>query len=194
MRSDDYITNNMAVSKKNYKDISDEELNKYINKSVQEVKEELYNKFISIQKAWMNFDYDNLKELCNNEIYNTYYEELEALKLKDGQNIMYDFKRVEHKIRNVTYSNQEIIITYYLDVKFIDYVINTKTKKIIKGTNKYKLRNQYELKFIMSTNTIDTCPNCGAKIKTGTTKCKYCKAVLVQDSNSFVMCKKRKVN
>ena len=185
---------NTNFSKKNYSDISEDELKKYINKSLNEIKEELFNKFVDIQNAWMNFDYDRLQELCNNEIYNTYHEELEALKLKNGQNIMKNFDIVEQKIRGIERNNDKIIITYYLDVKFIDYVINTKTNKVTKGVKKYPLRNQYELKFIVGSKIVENCPNCGGKIKAGTTVCEHCKATIVQDSNSFVMSSKRRVN
>ena len=177
----------------NRKDINEEELNKYIDISLNSLKEELYNKFIKIQEAWMNFDYDTLKKLCNNEIYNTYYEELEALKLKSGKNIMSKFDLLENKIIGITKVENNIIITYYLNVAFFDYVINTETNRVIKGYKSRKINNQYELKYIFSKKTINNCPNCGGSIEPGTTTCEHCKAVIVQDSNEFVMSSKRRV-
>ena len=64
----------------------------------------------------------------------------------------------------------------------------------MKGVKKYPLRNQYELKFIVGSKVVENCPNCGGKIKPGTTVCEHCKATIVQDSNTFVMTEKRRVN
>ena len=44
-----------------------------------------------------------------------------------------------------------------------------------------------------SKKTINNCPNCGGSIEPGTTTCEHCKAVIVQDSNEFVMSSKRRV-
>jgi hypothetical protein len=164
------------------------------NINIEELKETFYNKFVKIQEAWMNFDYNTLKKLCNNEIYNTYYEELEALKLKDGQNVMSDFTKIDDKIMDVSTTGNVITVDYYLDVKFYDYVINTKTNEIEKGNDKVKMHNVYKLSFTISNQTVENCPNCGGKIEPGTTTCEHCKAVIVQDSDEFVMSSKRKIN
>lgn len=178
----------------NYRmDISEEELHKYTSKSLKELKDELYDKFVKIQYAWMNFDYDTLKKLCNNEIYNTYFEELEALKRKKQQNIMSKFNLLENKIIGISKEGKNTIIECFLNVAFIDYIIDSKTNNLVRGSKGTKVNNQYELKFIMSKNVVDTCPNCGGKIESGTITCEHCKAVIVQDSDSFVMSSKRRV-
>jgi hypothetical protein len=168
-----------------YSGIPDEDLESLSSK--------LFDVFTDVQMAWMNFEYDSLRRLCNDTIYNTYYEELEALKLKDGKNIMSDFAKIEDKIINVSSNNDIVTIDYYLDVKFYDYVINTKTNKIEKGNDKYKLHNIYKLTFTKSNKENNTCPNCGAHIESGSTKCSHCKAVIVKDSSEFVLSEKRKI-
>lgn len=174
------------------KEMTNEEIKNIVpDFDTEKFKKEAYENFVKIQKAWMNFDYVTLKRLCSNEIYNTYYEELEALKLKNGQNIMSDFELVNNKIFDIKEKNGVITVVYQLIVEFYDYVINDKTQKIVKGTDKRKMHNTYILIFTKSNNYNSICPNCGNSIEPGTTECSHCKAVIVQDSNEFVMSSKR---
>ena len=47
--------------------------------------EHLFKMFIEIQVAWMNFDYDKIKELVNDEMYNMYLMQLDTLKVKNKE-------------------------------------------------------------------------------------------------------------
>ena len=162
-------------------------LSQYIDISYEELCSDLYNKFIKVQEGWMNFDYKSLMELCGNELYNTYYEELEALKLKNGKNFMSDFELVDNYIENIKKDGNLLEITYILDVKFIDFVLNTETNDIVKGNNKIKLHNKYRLIFTVGKTNVKFCPNCGGKIRSGTTKCSHCDSIIVQGSDDFVL-------
>ena len=66
-------SNSSSSKKIDLKEVPEEELNKYINRQSDELKNELYNTFLNVQNGWMNFDYDSLKVLCGNELFNTYY-------------------------------------------------------------------------------------------------------------------------
>ena len=57
--------------------------------------QKLYDIFLEVQIAWMNFDYEKLKELCSDELYNSYKSDLEVLKSKHCKNIMQDFNKIE---------------------------------------------------------------------------------------------------
>ena len=81
----------------------------------------------------MNFEYDRLRSLCTDELYNSYLSQLDTLKLKHGQNIMHNFECLDTKITNIEEVNNEIVLTVFMCVEFYDYVINTKTNKIISG-------------------------------------------------------------
>ena len=177
---------------------SDEEIqaiiSKYINKTITELEAEFCEKFVKVQNAWMNFDYDSLKKLCSNEIYNTYYEELEALKIKHRQNIMSNFAKYKDTLLDVKVENNILIVQYYLLIEFYDYVIDVDSGKVVKGTKKDAMFNAYKLEFSMNVNKLITsCPNCGGSIEPGTTTCEHCKAVIVQDSNEFIMSNKRRI-
>ena len=166
----------------------------YTDISYEDLCTKFYDTFVRVQNAWMNFDYNELKRLCGNELYNTYYEELEALKLKGEQNVMKKFDMVNNYISNIEKINNDIVVTYILDVKFCDYVINTETNSIVRGKSSKKINNNYELKYILSKSKSKNCPNCGASINAGTTKCSHCDSVITQGADDFVLVHKKIVS
>lgn len=160
------------------------------------LKKELFDKFIDIQMAWMNFDYDMLRKLCTDELYNSYLAQLEVLKAKNGKNIMEYFENVASKITSIHEENGLITIQVFMAVSFYDYVINTTTNSVTRGNKNRKILNNYQMTFVISpSSSIDKCPSCGAPIKEGSsTTCAYCDSTIVKKSNDFVLSKKTNIN
>ncbi len=155
----------------------------------------VYDKFVLIQEAWMNFDYEALKNLVTDELYNTYVAQLEVLKLKERQNIMSDFKLLKSKIIKITNKNGIISVTSYLNVKMYDYVVNSKND-VVRGSDIYKMDVEYEITFVKDANDkkIKTCPSCGGKLNNTTReKCEHCGNIIVKSLDSFVMSKKTNI-
>lgn len=166
------------------------------NEDLKSLKDMAYQNFIAIQNAWMNFEYDKLRELCTDELYNSYVSQLETLKLKNGQNIMSNFTVLDTKIIGANVENGNITLTVYLYVTFFDYVINTNTKEVTRGTKNAKLSNHYLMTFVKSADEEKDikCPNCGAKVDINTSgECPYCNSTIVKKASKFVLSKKTKV-
>lgn len=175
--------------------ITQEELNKYFpGENLQEFKDKLFSTFVEVQEAWMNFDYDKLKEICSDTLYNSYKADLEALKLKNGQNIMKNFNVLKHSIIRITNVNGIITVTDNLVVTFIDYVVDTKTGIIKRGQNQTPLRNSYILEFIVSSDKNDNkCQGCGAPLENNVSGvCSYCRSKYVIKPNKIVLSTKRR--
>ena len=172
--------------------VSDEELQKYgINR--EEFDKMVYDKYVEIQNAWTDFDYDKLQKLLTDELYNSYVMQLDALQLKNQKNIMSDFKLISTKITDIKEENGLLNITTYLNVTMYDYVID-KDKKVLRGDDKHKIDISYLITFV-KTSSQDTkvtrCPNCGAEIDAvAGGKCEYCGSVIVVDAKDYVMSKK----
>jgi hypothetical protein len=171
-----------------------ESINMYLPKiTLSKLKDELYQDFVNIQKAWMDFDYNKLRELCTDELFNSYKTQLKVLKAKNEQNIMSDFELNHISITDVKEQNGQIILEVFMVVSFFDYVINTTTNKVTRG-NKHKLiTNNYLMTFVKSKEKVDTskCPNCGAPLnKNHSTVCDYCNSNMVFHSNKFILSKK----
>ena len=177
----------------NYNDLSDEEYIKYFKMSKGEFKNKINKHFIDVQLSWMNFDYDALRKLCTDELYNQYKTLLEALKLKNEQNIMSDFKVNQISVYNIKTENNITEISVYLDIMFKDYVINTNTKKVVRGSRNIYFNNSYELTYVVSNqDKLIKCPTCGAEVEViSSNVCPYCKNTIVQTSNEIVLSKKK---
>lgn len=149
-----------------------------------------YNLYKEVQIAWMNFDYDKLRTLLTDELYNVYKMDLEVMKKEHTQNIMREFKlRSGYVMEKETRGeHQEIIV--FLGVEFIDYVLDTKKKKVIRGTRWSKIYAPYEITIVKNGKVITNCPNCGGEVEPGSTICDHCNSVLVNGYSDFVMSKK----
>ena len=59
-------------------------------------KENIINKafevYENLQYAWSNFDYEEMRKLVSDELYNQYKLQLDTLKIKNQRNVMEDIK------------------------------------------------------------------------------------------------------
>ena len=155
--------------------------------------EKLYDKFVEVQSAWMNFDYDSLKRLCSDELFNSYKSDLKVLSLSNGKNVMNDFTLLAANIDNIKEENNTIIIDAYIYVSFLDFVVNVKEKRLTKGNIKTPIFSSYDLKFIVSKNPKSIiCPGCGAELKPGVNQCSYCNTKINGTYGDFVLSVKKK--
>lgn len=157
-----------------------------------EFKDIVYDIYVNIQKAWMNFDYEVLRKYTSDELYNLYYSELEVLKLKKEQNIMEEFELHNFEITEMEHSTNKIALEVHMIVDCYDYVIN-KNKRVIRGTKKYKNIYEYELTLLKGIKSkSNKCPNCGAPIKNqNSITCEYCDTSIINSNHDWVLSKKR---
>lgn len=183
----------------NYSDVSEDKVIKLMpDMTLETLKNIAYYKFVSIQRAWMDFDYNQLRKLCTDELYNSYISQLDVLKLKNGKNIMSDFVVNGTRIIDVVEEDDKVTVKVFMNVSFFDYVINTTNNQVTRGNKNVKVINNYIMTFVRSKNVSSqmvNCPNCGADNQIVTSgKCEYCGSTLVADANDFVLSKKTNVN
>ena len=189
------------ISCKNYKRIKKEIMSYPNTKNIKKIildynketyKELLFDIYKKIQIAWMNFDYNELRKLTTDELYNMYYSQLEALKLKKEQNVMTNFEFFNFCITDIERSDDTIAIKVLMAVSCNDYVINIKNNNVVKGNNKHKILYEYEMTFLSGIGTnIEFCPNCHAKLDgNASNKCPYCKSIITNNNHSWVLSKK----
>jgi Predicted membrane protein len=161
----------------------------------EEIKQQFYNIYKEIQIAWMNFDYESLRKLTTDEIYNMYRSQLETLKLKHGQNIMENFELLDFEVIGINASTNKIEMTVGLLVSCNDYVIDTVTNKVTRGSKMKIVTYNYEMTFIRSKelgSDESTCPNCGASIERASSNhCIYCNSKIIGKNHDWVMSKKQ---
>ena len=194
LKNTDSSTTNDAYSY--YKDISLENLQKVLpNETLEDLKLKLYQKFKDIQDAWENFNYDALREMCTDELAESYISQLDTLKLKNGKNIMSNFNPIDIKITSAKLDNDLISVVVYANITFYDYVINEKTGEVIRGNKSRKVNNHYLMTFVVANESITKCPGCGAELKMNTSGvCEYCRMKIVKNASDFVLSKKTNIN
>ena len=174
-----------------YSDVPDELLAKYgIDKEM--FKQMIYDKYVDIQNAWMDFDYDKLKNNLTDELYNSYLMQLDILKSKHQKNIMYNYEKVDAKIIDVTEENNLINVKTYLRVWMYDYVID-ENSKVLRGDAKHRIDIEYIIDWVREKDVsqIEKCPHCGAKVEAITGGvCSYCRAKVILPAQDYVMSRK----
>ncbi len=143
-----------------------------------------------IQSAWSNFDYETLRSLLTDELYNNYVTLLEQMKLKNQQNIMGSINLKDITMRNVTDLGDSYKYDVEMIVRQIDYILDTSINKIVRGNNDLHTV-YYRITFIESKNKETVCPNCSSKLESVASQvCPYCGSVVTGNSHDLVMAKK----
>lgn len=139
--------------------------------------DECYEIFINVQNAWMNFDYDSLRKETTDNLYNTYYNQLQSLVLKGQKNVMSDFELVEYRLIKLSKKNSITTVKMELEVKFYDYIVDS-SNKVVRGKKRKKVHMLYDLTYVYNEEAIEECPNCNAKISKEENICSYCKTTI----------------
>ena len=138
-----------------------------------EIVKECYQVFCDVQTAWMNFDYDKMRDLVTDELFNQYQNQLKQLELKGEKNIMEEFEYVSAQVLSHNTENEVEKIEMEMSVAFYDYIVDGKNK-IVRGNKSRKLIMTYNLTYLRSVKQLTNCPNCNAELSEGQTVCEYC--------------------
>ena len=171
-------------------EVPDDEIKKIISDFNRDIFfKERFNDYVVIQNAWTNFDYDTLRGILTDELYNQYVMQLDTLKIKNQRNVMSGFEYRGAKITKVVNMNNQIMVKLEMIVSFYDYIAQGKV--IVRGNSNVKVIQHYEMTFVCGMNKLDTCPNCGAKLEgNASNKCDYCGSIVSGLSDKWVMSKK----
>lgn len=174
------------------KDLKDEDIIKIIpcfNRK--EFIKDRYNDFVKIQNNWMNFDYDTLRKMLTDELYNQYEMQLDTLKVKNEKNVMDGFELKDAMITNIVKNDDKVTVTTEFVIEFYDYI--TLNEKVVRGNKNNKMTVHYEMIFVCNINKSNDkkCPNCGAPLDDSASNvCTYCGSVITSLSDKWVLSKK----
>ncbi len=158
---------------------------------------EAFNIYKTIQYAWMNFDEELIRKNTTDEMYNMYLMQLDTLKVKNQKNIMYDIKYLGSKVKKRYEENGQETIVINMNVSCYDFIIDTRTNNVVRGTAAKVNYYKYELTFVKTVNDkkLDVCPRCGAPVEENNSGvCKYCKSTLVSDKYTLILSKKKMIS
>lgn len=155
-------------------------------------KDQTYDIYKKIQIAWMNFDYDNMRKLVTDEMFNMYKSQLTTLKVKKQTNVMKDFNLLGFNIVGMEIKKDIVSLTIVMQVECYDYITD-KDDKVVRGTNKKKVIYNYAMTFNKGiSKKPNKCPNCGAPLENvNSSKCPYCDSTIISKNYDWVLAKKQ---
>ena len=149
--------------------------------------------YIKLQEAWMNFDYETIRSLTTDDLYNSYKTMLESLEKKNQRNIIEDIKIYSCIFSNVKNQNGKYSIDAKFDLALKDYIVNNGSIVIARGENA-RLDVECIVTFVSTEKeSANKCPTCGAPIskQNQSDKCKFCGSTIVKENYSWVISKKK---
>lgn len=154
--------------------------------------------FITIQEAWEDRDWAKIRPFEKEELYRLHELQLNEY-IRDRK-----INRIDEININRAYltdykkdAEYEYLIVH-MEVRMLDYIIDEKTEKILKGSNTIPVKNKYLLTFMRkvgvltnpATSNMSTtrCPNCGAPIQvTSAGRCEYCDFIITTGNHDWVL-------
>ena len=149
--------------------------------------------YVKLQEAWMNFDYETIRSLTTDDLYNSYKTMLESLERKNQKNIIENIKIYSCIFTSVKNENGKYSIDAKFDITLTDYIVNKGFTTIARGQNT-KINIECVVTYVSTQKKSENkCPACGAPIskKNQSDKCKFCGNTIVKDKYSWLIAKKK---
>jgi hypothetical protein len=175
----------------NISEVIPKDFNSFIpNIDKKEFEKSLYKIYMEIQSASVEFNYDKMRLLMSDELFNTYKSKLEILRLRNSKNILSDFSPLTFKISDINDLNDKLFVEVITVIDCFDYVIDTNTGFVTRGNKYDKIAHDYKLGFAASRDISNNhkCPNCGADLKESQShECPFCNSIIVSNSHNWVL-------
>jgi len=156
--------------------VEDHEIEELLHDKKENILKEFYNIFLEVQKALTNCDYDKLKELCTDELYNMYKAQADTLELSNKKFYKNTYELITEEIIELEEENDVIVIGVLLKVLYNDFIVKKEKEKQLEDVL-FTNDQAYKLTFVIGKGNKDTCPNCGAILEDSKIReCPYCKS------------------
>lgn len=177
-----------------YDEVSDSDLSAHGIKNRKVLEQTLFKKLSAIQTARTNYDYDALKTLCSEKMYNLFISELEMLHQVDLGYHYEDYKLLEAQIHSLTATEKNIKVQVAMKISCISYRIDAENE-LVDGSKTNRTIICHDLEFTKKIAIDDielNCPNCGAPTKRSVKgKCSYCQTIIDSESTDWVLSKNK---
>ena len=154
--------------------------------------------YVKLQEAWMNFDYETIRSLTTDDLYNSYKTMLESLERKKQKNIVSDIKVYGCNFTNAENEHGKYTVEVELDLAYRDYIVQEKNNdyELVRG-----VVNRLDVVCLITLVSTEkketsTCPVCGGPISKNnqSDKCKFCGNTIVKENYNWLISKKEIVS
>ena len=157
----------------------------------EELKSKIVNMLVSYFTAIMKNNMDEVKHFIKEQPLSYGNKIVEEMKLKNARK-MYD----ELNISNINLVKEEkkedsTVLTIQVLVKYLDYVMDIDTGKVLSGNDNYRIEKYYKVELIKRNDTkessiINRCPGCSHSLDINASgKCPYCGAIFNQEDYDY---------
>lgn len=154
--------------------------------------------FIAMQMAWTARDWSKIRPFEKEELFRQHEMQLQEYINLGRINVMERINVNQAWMVNYERDSQYETLTVYMQTRMVDYIIDEKTKKVLKGDPNRDCFMNYLLTFIRKTGVLTnpatsnhstvSCPNCGAPCKvTSAGECEFCGSIITTGEHDWVL-------
>ncbi|MCM1371277.1 MAG: TIM44-like domain-containing protein [Clostridium sp.] len=151
------------------------------------------NMFIMLHYSFMTENLNRVAHFISKSIYEKYEQKLNDLENKNFRQMYDELNVKQSNITDVIINDDKFIIKVLIVSRYIDYIIDKNTNKIISGNSTYRVEKNNHLTLEKKRNfkiqkVARTCPHCGANMSVNTTGvCEYCNGIYDQENYDWVI-------
>jgi hypothetical protein len=153
--------------------------------------------FITLQTAWSERDWEKVRPFETEELYRQHQLQIQEYIDKGRINVLERININNAYFYRYKRDEQYEYLAVYMNVRMIDYIIDEKTRQVLKGTPDKDCFLRYILTFIRKKGILTSaqagisvvaCPECGAPVRaTSAGKCDYCGFIVKTGDYSWVL-------
>lgn len=162
-----------------------------------EFKEKLANLYVRFQNDWQAKNISELRPYMSDAMFAQIDRQLDAHRQRFETNCIDRISVLGVELLGWKQENGFDIMIAKLNTRIVDYVVDDRTGKIIRGSNTKEKFMTYEWTMARTTGVVtsrstgttsQTCPYCGAHVDINhSTVCEYCQSVLTTDTFDWVV-------
>ena len=155
------------------------------------------NIFITIQTAWVQRDWEKIRTIEKEELFEQHNTQLQEYIRLGRINVIDEIKVLDAYLHKLVIDENFEHLIVSLRATMLDYIIDEKTKKAIIGNKKSYFDTIYQMTFTrrkgIKTNLINglivnVCPHCGATVESASAGvCQYCGSVVHSGEFNWVL-------
>lgn len=145
--------------------------------------------FVKLQLAWMARDLTEIRPLVKEELYEQHERQVQEYKKLGRINMIERINVKQTYLHLYRTDAQYEYLTVFLQARMNDYVVDEKTRAVLKGDPNRELHLDYLLSFTRSIGVLSKgaeggttsmlCPHCGAPIQMASSgRCEFCGSVV----------------
>lgn len=155
------------------------------------------NLFVTLQAAWTERDWEKIRTLEKEELFEQHNTQLQEYIRTGKINIIERINVNQSYLQKYKRDKEYEYITVYMAVRMNDYIIDERTRKVLKGDPNVDYHMNYLLTFMrkrgIKTVLINgvqssSCPHCGAPVNTASAgRCEFCGSVVKAGEFNWVL-------